>query len=253
MRLGVLAWRHGVFEAVRIARHPEQALLTLVLPLAVAFSGSRILNLEPASPLERLPTGSGRELAAIGAIAVALASSAFASQAVHTAFESKYGSMRLMGTTPLGGRGLVLGKIVAVGIIATAQVAVLAAVSLALGWRPIATGIPVAALAAILAIASFVSLALILAGTVRAEWTLGIANLVWAAMVGFGGLMIPLAFNVPAHLPWLAYVPPGALGETLRASLIGTSIPWGSVVALAAWAAILVPVAARTFRWSARS
>ena len=241
-----LAWKHGIFEARRIAANGEQIILTLVFPLAIALFASRFTHLAAGTIDDR------EHIAAPGAIGVAIAAAAFSSQAIHTAFERKYGSMRLLGTTPLGGRGLVLGKAFAVGHIVVAQIAVLATASALKGWRPAVSGIPFALVAAILGILCFVSLALILAGTIRAEWTLGIANLAWIGMVGVGGLLVPLAYRIPVSAEFMGYFPWGAMGESLRASLGDTGFPGTSLLVLACWTVVLTAIAARVFRWSSR-
>ena len=65
---------------------------------------------------------------------------AFTSVAIATGFERRYGVLERLAATPLGRSGLLAGKAGAVLLILAGQLAVLAAVALALGWRPAFTG-----------------------------------------------------------------------------------------------------------------
>ena len=94
---------------------------------------------------------------------------------------------------------------------------------LALGWRPGFTGRrrwPRSALV-VLAAAAFVSLALLLAGRLRAEITLAVANLVYVVLLAGGALVVPLDRYPAAVQPVLALLPTAALGEGLRAAAAG--------------------------------
>ena len=119
--------------------------------------------------------------------------------------------------------------------------ALLLAVALGLGWRPDLS--PVAALSAttatLLGIVAFAGLGLLLAGTLKAEVTLGLANLIYLAGLALGGLIVD-------QPPWL---PTAALGSALRAAALGAAAPLPLVV-LAAWAAVLTLTARRFFRWT---
>ena len=68
----------------------------------------------------------------------------------------------------------------------------------------------------ILAGAAFVSLALLLAGRLRAEVTLAVANLVYVLLLAGGALVVPLDRYPAALQPVLALLPTAALGEGLR-------------------------------------
>jgi len=239
------AWRHGLFEARRIVGNGEQLILNLILPLLLALFGARALR-----SLDVAVGWDPEHIAATGAITLAAASAAFTSQAIHTAFERKYGSMRLLGTTPLGGRALVAGKAIAVALIVTVQAVVIASASVIFrGWRPDLGGLPWAALAAVLALVCFVSLALIVASLVKVEWVLAVANLAWLAMLSVGALVLPAGDGASAAVAWL---PPGAFGAALRDTLADGSLPGPALAVLAAWALVLSLLAARYFRWSAR-
>ena len=141
-------------------------------------------------------------------------STAFTGQAIATAFDRRSGVLRLLGTTPLGRGGLLAGRIAAVLAVECIQWVVLGGLALALGWRPHLAGLPLAVLGLLLGTATFVSLALLVAGTLRAEAVLAVANLLWVVLLPLG-LLLP-ADRLPgvaaAVAPW---TPGGALGELL--------------------------------------
>ena len=159
--------RHGLIEARLLIRNGEQLLLALVIPLAILVAG-------------RFASASIGSLEVLGPSVLALAvwSSAFTSVAISTAFERRYGVLERLATTPLGKPGLLGGKALAVILILAGQLVILAGAALGFGWRPEFT--PQSALLAvvlvILATATFVCLALLLAGRLRAESTLPAAG-----------------------------------------------------------------------------
>ncbi len=97
---------------------------------------------------------------------------------------------------------------------------------------------------------AFAGLGLFLAGSLRAEATLAIANGLFLAMILLGGVVLPVD-HLPAILADLARIlPAAALSDAFRIGLgASTGDPLGPLVVLAAWAAGLTVLAARTFRW----
>src|SRR4029453_16819445 len=108
----------------------------------------------------------------------------------------------------------------------------------------------------ILAAATFVSLALLLRGRLRAETTLGVANLIYGILViggllilGLGGaLIIPLERFPAALRPVIEALPTAALGEGLRAAANGQLLGWPGLVLLA-WLLAPGPPAWKGVRW----
>ena len=126
------------------------------------------------------------------------------------------------------------------------------AVALAIGWRPDASpaAIVTAPLLILLGTAAFSGLALLMAGTLRAEATLAAANLVYILLLGVGGVVFPLTKFPAAARPVLELLPTGALSTGLRSVLqYGVVFPVGNAVTLAVWAAVAIALAARRFRW----
>jgi ABC-2 type transport system permease protein len=129
------------------------------------------------------------------------------------------------------------------------QVVVIGLVAVLLGWRPDPAGIALAAVAIVLGTAAFTSLALLVAGTLRAEAVLAVANLLLLVLAVAGGVVIP-ASQLPGPMAHVALLlPSGALGEAMRETLMHGVLPAWSVVVLVGWTAALGWGANRLFRW----
>lgn len=232
------------FETRAVLRNGEQLLLTLVLPVLLLVGLVRTTVLElPTAGLPRVA------LVAPGVLALAVMTTSFTSQAIATAFDRRNGVLRLLATTPLGRGGLLAGKILAVLAVEVVQVVVIGGTALALGWRPEPAGIFPAVLAALLGTAAFTSLALLLAGTLRAEGVLAVANLLLVLLVVAGGVLVP-AEVLPGALAQVApLLPSGALGDAMRAALAHGTVDTTAFAVLAGWTVVLGAAAARWFRW----
>lgn len=233
------------FEIVGTLRNGEQLLVAVVLPaLALVGLGAFGVVVLPGieTPTQRI------DLITPGVLALAIVSSSFTSQAIATAFDRRWGVLRQLATTPLGPGGIVLGKAVAVLGVQVIQLALLSGLALALGWRPHAAGLPFAALAWLLGSLAFSALGLLVAGWLRAEAVLAVANLAWVAFAAVGGLVFPTSGATPLALPAMAWLPTGALGDALRAALDAGTAPWGNLAVLGAWTLLLIAGAVRRFR-----
>ncbi|HIY41860.1 MAG TPA: ABC transporter permease, partial [Candidatus Nocardiopsis merdipullorum] len=102
----------------------------------------------------------------------------------------------------------------------------------------------------LLATAAFSSLALLMAGTLRAEATLAGANLVYVLMLGLGGVLFPTS-NFPGPLEQMAgTLPITALSSGLRTTLVDGTLPALTTFAvLAAWTVVGGLLTGRFFRW----
>lgn len=232
----------AALELRLLLRNGEQVLLTLVLPV-VLLLGLSLTTVVDVGPGERV------EVVTPGVLALAVMSTAFTGQAIATGFERRYGVLKRLASTPLPRGGLLAGKTLAVVVLEAAQLAVLAAVAALLGWTP--GGSPAAAVVLVVAAtAAFSGLALLMAGTLRAEATLAAANLVYLLLLAVGGVVVPLSRYPEEVAGALAWLPLGALSEGLRQALTeGGGLPWGPLGVLAAWAAVALAAAARAFRW----
>ncbi len=236
----------ATLETRTLLRNGEQLVLTLIIPLLLLVA----FGLEP---LVNLGTGLSRvDFLTPGIIALAVMSTAFTSQAIATGFERRYGVLKRLGATPLSRVGLIAAKTTTVIAVELLQGALILVVALAIGWRPAASAAAavVAPLLILLGTAAFSGLALLMAGTLRAEATLAGANLVYVMLLGVGGVVFPLTKFPAGARPVLELLPTGALSTGLRGVLQqGVVFPAGNAVTLAVWAAAAITLAARTFRW----
>lgn len=236
-------WRQGLLETTLILRNGEQWLLALVIPIGLLVAGALVGD--------RFGVGLAPLVGSV--LAMAVWSTAFTSTAITTGFDRRQGVLERFASTPLGRSGLVGGKIVAVVLVTALQWAVLLAIALALGWRAAPGALTTVAVLAclVLAAAAFTALALAMAGTLRAEATLGLANLVYLAGLLLGVVVDPDALGRP--WAWLVrLLPTGALGEALRAwsSSAAQGVGW-TVPVVAVWALAGVLLARKVFRWTA--
>ncbi|MGL4173342.1 MAG: ABC transporter permease [Actinomycetota bacterium] len=233
---------HAGFEAQVVLRHGEQLIVAVLLPLLSLVILTR-LSIPDLGSVRRI------DVIAPGVLALAVVSISFTGQAIQTGFDRRYGALRLWGTTPLGKSGLIAGKGLAVIGVSAVHLTVISVVALFLDWRPLGRGIVVAIPVVILGVVAFVALGLFLAGTLRAEAVLAIANVIWVFLVAGGGLVLPLE-QLPAgfddFLPWL---PSAAFGDAMRAALQEARWDVPAIAILGGWAAGGGALVARTFRW----
>ncbi|GAB2544457.1 ABC transporter permease [Brachybacterium huguangmaarense] len=235
--------RHAAFEARILLTNGEQLMVAIVLP-ALVLLGLRLLPVGGIAGIPRIDT------AVAATAATALISTSFTSQAIQTGFDRRGGVLRWIATTPLGRDGYLAGKIIATLGVHVLQVIVLGAVALALGWRPTVLGFIAAVPVWLVGTVAFGSLGLLVAGTLRTEAVLAVANVLFVLFVAVGGIALPSA-GFPRILRGLVdLLPSGALGELLRACLAGAPFAWGSAVVLVAWAVIGSLLVVRYFRWT---
>jgi ABC-2 type transport system permease protein len=236
----------AALETKTLLRNGEQLTLTLVIPLLllVAFSAEQLVN---------LGVGMSRiDFMTPGVMALAVMSTAFTGQAIGTGFERRYGVLKRLGATPLSRAGLIAAKTATVVAVELLQAVLIVIVAAALGWSPnaSATAIIVVPFLLLLGTAAFSGLALLMAGTLRAEATLAAANLVYVVLLGVGGVIFPLTKFPAAARPLLELLPTGALSTGLRDVLAsGAGFPVKDAVTLAVWAVVGITLAARYFQW----
>ncbi|MRJ77587.1 ABC transporter permease subunit [Aeromicrobium sp. SMF47] len=226
-------------------RNAEQVLLTMVIPLVLLVLGAK------ASGVVDLGPGRTIDIITPGILALAVLSTSFTSLAIATGFERRYGIIKRLGASPLPRWGLLFGKIGAVVIVEVVQLSVLSGVGFALGWEPhggVKALVEMVGLI-VLGTAAFGSLGLLIAGTLRAEATLAVANLVYVLLLVGGGLIVPLSrYPEPArHV--LELLPSGALGQGLRDTFAGDGPTAFSVVVLLIWTVCASLMVSRTFKW----
>ncbi len=235
-------WAQAVEEVRMTLEQGERLLLTFVIPILglVLFSETSIVS---------TGTPTRVDFFAPSAIALAIMSTAMVNLAVATGFERSWGVLKRLGTTPLRAPDLLSAKIGALIAVECAQVAVLVAIALGLGWHPHAGALDAIG-AIVLATAGFAGVGFLMAGTLRAEATLAVANACYVVLLGISGIMFPLQ-RLGGFAAISRLLPATALADALHPSLgPGQAVPVEAWIVLAAWAVLAPLVAAWRFRFA---
>ena len=229
------------------ARRGENVLVTIVIPVVVLlfFATAGILQTGAERPVDFLLPG---------ALALAVIATSLVNLGIATAYERNYGVLKRLGGSPLTRGGLLTAKMGTVLVVELAQAVLLIAIAVAiLGWTAGPGASPaVFVVSLLLGTAAFAGLGLLLAGALRAEATLALANGLFIAFLLLGGIVIPVS-HLPAPLSALAsLLPAAALADAFRVAL-----GWGaanvdlgrSLAILVVWAAVTIGLTIRTFRW----
>jgi ABC-2 type transport system permease protein len=235
-------------------RRGENLLVMLVIPVAVLLFFASIAVVPGIA-------GPPADFLLPGAMALAIIATSLVNLGIATAYERSYGVLKRLGGAPLPRGALVVSKIAAVLAIEVVQVVLLlGAATAALGWAPgpDAASSPLVAvgligLGVVLGTLAFAGLGLLMAGTLRAEATLALANGVFLGFLMLGGIVLPLD-HLPAPLAALGSIlPASALADVFRVALGGSGgggQDLGTAVALlVAWGGAATVLAARRFRW----
>jgi ABC-2 type transport system permease protein len=228
-----------------LSRRGENLLVTLGIPvgLLLFFGSVRALPGLGDRPVDFLLPG---------ILALAVISTSFVNLGIATAFERGSGVLKRLGGTPLPRSGLVAAKLAGIIVVEAIQVVLLIAIAVVVfGWQPGAgSNLAVAVLALLFGTGAFAGLGLVLAGSLRPEATLAVANGVYLLLLLIGGIVIPLD-QIPGPLAALSRaLPASALADALR---IGLGAAPGDamqpLLVLLAWGVVSVAIASRTFRW----
>ncbi len=221
-------------ELILTMRRGESLLITVVVPVVLlVFFGAVAAN----PPDFLVP----------GLLALAVMSTSMVSLGIATAYERYYGALKRLLGSPLPRTSLIAAKTLSVLVIELVQVVALLLIARVMfGWSP--GGSPLEALLAlVLGSAAFAGIGLLLAGTLRAEATLAIANGLYLVLLLVGGFILPLD-RLPGPLALAAHVlPAAALTDATRGAL-ADQVVVGPLALLAAWAAVTLGAAALTFR-----
>jgi ABC-2 type transport system permease protein len=223
-------------ELILTLRRGESLLITLVVPvvLLVFFGGV---------------AGNPPDFLVPGLLALAVMSTSMVSLGIATAYERYYGALKRLLGSPLPRASLIAAKAIAVLLIELVQIGLLVGIARVLfGWRP--SGSPLAALAAlVVGSGAFAGLGLLMAGTLRAEATLAVANGLYLVFLLLGGFILPLD-RLPGPIEAVAHLlPAAALADAMRAALGGSGQDvLGPLALLAAWAVVTFGAAVATFR-----
>lgn len=214
-------------------RRGESLVVTLAIPLLV-------LGFIPQDVQFLVP----------GVLALSVVATSMVSFAISTAYDRSYGVLKLLGGSPLGRGRLIGAKLLSILAIQAVQVGCVAGLGLALGWDPVPSGVPAAVVVIVVGSAAFTGLGMLMAGTLRAEATLAVSNLLFVLFIPFGGVVLPVESMPTAVADIAKLLPITAFSEALRLAFGGlpavTSAPFALLVV---WAVALVTAAVRTFKW----
>jgi ABC-2 type transport system permease protein len=238
----------SAMELRLVVRRAENLFATIVIPTLV---------LVLFSSLSILPTGASRAVDFLlpGSIALGIIATCLVSLGITTAYDRAYGVLKRLGGSPLSRPELVVARLLTVLVVEAVQIALLVGTATAfLGWSAGPGGsLVLTIVAVILGTVAFAGLGLVLAGTLRAETVLALANVLFLGFLVVGGIIVPID-RLPGPLAAIAAALPAApLSELLRAGL-GSAAPAGAdltspLALLAAWAAGAAVGAAARFRW----
>jgi ABC-2 type transport system permease protein len=231
------------------ARRGENVLVTIVIPIAVLlfFAGTSIIPNATARPVDFLLPG---------AIALGIVASGLVNLGIATAYDRSYGVLKRLGGAPIPRWAVIAAKAASILVLEIVQIAALVVVAaLVPGWAPGTGWSPLLfVLAVLLGTTAFVGLGLLLAGTLRAEATLALANGLFLGFLMLGGVVLPIDHLPDVLQPIAALLPSTALADLLRISLASgttaaTPAAGTSAAILAAWAIGAAGLAIRMFRW----
>jgi ABC-2 type transport system permease protein len=235
-------------EVRLVLRRAENLFATIVIPtlVLVLFSSVGIL-----------PTGTGRPVDFLlpGSIALAIIATSLVSLGITTGYDRSYGVLKRLGGSPLSRAELIIARILTVLVVEAVQVLLLVATAIALlGWSPGADfSLPLAIAGVVLGTLAFAGLGLLLAGILRAETMLAVANLLFLGFMALGGIVVPVD-RLPGPVAAIAHaLPATALSDVLRIALGSAGTAGGDalspLVLLGVWSVATVGLAAATFSW----
>ncbi|TMK65060.1 MAG: ABC transporter permease [Actinobacteria bacterium] len=229
-------------ELLLTLRRSESLLVTLGIPVGILVFFSKVdaLNTTLVHPVQFLVPGT---------LALAVMSAAMVSLGIATGYERRYGALKRLGSTPLSRGGLLAAKSANVLLIEIFQAVVIVGTGLALGWSASARVFPAIGLL-LLGTVAFAGIGMLLAGTLRAEANLAMANALFLVLLFLGGMAYPLARLPGAFEDFARALPAAALSDSVRKVLAGASFPTGSFLVLLAWAVVAPLAAAHWFRWT---
>lgn len=235
------ALQQTLFEIRSILRNGEQLMVTFLFPIGLFFLLTQTTILMPELT-DRVQTFSP------GIFTIAIIATSFTSQAIATAFDRRNGVLRLIGTTPVGRSGLLTAKIGAnLGIAILQSILLYALISFS--DRDANLNLGVLLLAIVLGTITFTALAFLIAGTIRAEAVLALANIFLILMLTTPGVLKAYESSSSLLDTPLKATPQVLLANLIRPDTLGhVNIIYPSF-GLLAWAVAFSVIAARTFKW----
>lgn len=236
----------AAYELRLVLRRGEGLLITFVIPagvLVVFSSFDTSGGTASGDPVDRLLPGS---------VSLAIIAASLVSLAISTGYERSYGVIKRLGGSPAGSSVVVAAKTASVAAVELVQLVLLVGIAAGLlGWTPGPGASPQLVLAGlVLGTIAFAGLGLLIAGTLRAEATLALANLLFLVSLVLGGIVVPLD-RLPAPVASIAHdLPAATLTQVLSIGFGSTTGDATEPLAiLAGWAVLFAILAARRFRW----
>lgn len=223
------------------ARNSEQALLLVLIPIVI------LIVLTKTSIIGGANTQPSLALATV--LTVSTFAAGFTSLAIATAFERRSETLVFLGTTSVSRTEVVLAK--SLGSIFLAIFAGLFTIiaGLVLGWVPslLTLLLPIGMVLGVLSVSGF---AYLLAGTLKAEAVLAIANGIFVLVLMFSGVVFTFNESVTGVLE---YLPPLALKNLIEFCVSGAGTVEINVIkamcALIVWGVVGHILASRFFKW----
>lgn len=229
-------------ELLLAFRRRENVLVSMIFPAAMLAFFSFI-------PILPVPTLDPMAFLLPGTLTLAIVAVGMVANGISTGFDRAYLVLKRLGSTPLGRPNLVVAKAIAVGGVEVVSAAVLAGVALVIGWEPAQLRWGHLLVGMVLGTATFGSAGVFLAGRLKAETNLAVANALFLALILVGGVLVPVV-SLPAGLASISRLLPTLPLSDLIASGLGFDVASSaSIVKLGGWAAGTTALAALTFRW----
>lgn len=223
-------------EAKLFLRHGEQLLVNFIMPIAGLVVFALVPHahdaLQRAFPLM---------------LAMAAISAGFTGQAISLAFDRRYGALKRTGASGVPSWTIVAGKLMGVVCVSLLQIVLLGLVAFALGWRASVGSAVVGVVVFFLGVAAFSAFGLLVGGSLPSEVVLGLANLIWVALVGVASYaLFELSTDAGAGL---VLIPSIALAQGIHIAFQG-GIPWVELIILLGYGALAALGASRWFKFS---
>ncbi len=232
---------HTGWELRLLLRNGEQLLLVFIIPIVLVLA----LGLTTFVP-------GGIDAAIPKVLSISILATCFTSLAIATGFERRSGALRFLATTSLTRANLLAGKAIATAVVTLLSMLVVLLLGVLLGWTP-GGAWPLSILITLLGAFTFAAWGLFLAGALRAEAVLAVANGVFLTLLLFGGIIIS-----PDQLPdvlgsIIELTPSAALVGALNIALVNQATSTADLllpaIVLTVWGVIGALLARRYFRW----
>lgn len=229
------------WEFLLNARNSEQALLLVLIPIVILFVLTKTTIIG----------GENTELSLAFATVVTVSTFAagFTSLAIATAFERRSETLVFLGTTSLTRVEVVLAKSLGSFLLAMFAGLFTLIAALILGWNPtlLTLLVPLWIMLGVISVSGF---AYLLAGTLRAEAVLAIANGIFVLVLMFGGVIFTFNESITNVLE---FFPPLALKNVIEFSVAGANSGDINVIkamcVLIVWGLVGHMLASRFFKW----